>query len=91
MGQDKFKINCPVVTKYRIRCWDTNVNVEVVKLVTLTDIVNGAQDMHMNLADIGLVLLNLKRAERKDLLPFEASSITDNDGTYGIPVEFKVL
>lgn len=48
---------------YWIRTWDSNLNKPMTYKFTLHEILNLAQQYQMNMADVGLVLINLERVK----------------------------
>lgn len=48
---------------YWIRTWDSNLNKPMTYKFTLNEILNLAQQYQMNMADVGMVLINLERVK----------------------------
>lgn len=48
---------------YTVRCWDPVTSVPTTQSFSLHEILTEPDVHHMNMADVGLVLLNLRRVE----------------------------
>lgn len=61
--------------KYDVRCWDFQSQMAETYFFTKDEIINLAQVHHMNMVDVGLILLNIER-EKIGLEPLPVSLIS---------------
>lgn len=69
--------------RFLIRGWDASNHKVTTQMLTVEEITYKCQSLHLNMADVGLVLLNIER-EKNGMAPIDPAAIADNNGNFGV-------